>query len=451
MGVQDAYQSYAPGSQGERSAGQYSAYRHSGPMDSALLNGRHGSHGCVSSDHLDDALLFPHQPSDGADHTDNAGSAAASLDRKRKTEEADVAVIDLTGDSPPSSSKRQRPPATPKRKRKYNLSHTESDERNGIRYQETIRHATKRTISQARNGTEEVPKSIAKHARKGRSKDADKEAQSHAAEDTGENPKKQKKAKQDGEKRLRRWRSHAPSAYQEIRNRALTQRMFALDRQRSNDNPEHPSETISLAGTTGNVYTICIDKVPTCNCPYAKKGNQCKHVVYVLSRVLRAPSELEYQLAFTSSELRDIFANAPLLPSETASNDAQDGNRKPVEGECPICCNDFEPGSSETIVYCRAACGNNVHKDCFAQWAATKRGQTITCPFCRSPWQDDEANLPEIAKGASTNAEGYVNVASQLGLSGRRDYSTYNSYWVRGQARRGRIAWNEDGVMDHEY
>ncbi|KAM0706439.1 hypothetical protein Q7P35_005766 [Cladosporium inversicolor] len=449
MGVRDPYQPYASGSQGERSISQYSAYPQSGLIPSALLNGPHGSHGYVSSDHPNNECLFPHQPSYQYTPTSSAASATAFLERKRKAEEADVAVIDLTGDSPPP--KRQRPSATPKRTRKHNLSDTESDERKGIRPVGPNRRATKPTISQGRHITEEEPKSITKHAGRGRSRNSDKTTPLHAAEDTGEKPKKKKKAKQDGEKRLRRWRAHAPSAYQEIRNRALTQRMFALDRQRSNDNLEHPSETISLAGTTGNVYTIRIDKVPTCDCPYAKKGNQCKHVVYVLSRVLRAPPNLEYQLAFISSELRDIFANAPPLPSETACNDAQDCNRKPVEGECPICCNDFEPGSSETIVYCKTACGNNIHKDCFAQWAATKRGQTITCPFCRSPWQDDEANLPEIAKGASRNAEGYVNVASQLGLSGRRDYSTYNSFWVRGQARRGRLARDEDGVMDHEY
>jgi hypothetical protein len=451
MGVQDPYQPYASGSQGKTSASQYSTYSQSGLIPSALLNGRHGSHGYIPSDHRIDpnAPSMPHQPPYETTPISNAASAAASQERKRKAEEADVPVVDLTADSPPP--KRQRPSATPKRTRRYNLSDTESGERNGRRQQGSNRRVTKSTISQARTSTEVEPNSTAKHAGKGRPKNADKSPQSHAAEQTRDSPNKKKRAKQDGEKRLRRWRAHAPGTYQEIRNRALTQRMFALDRQRSNENPEHPSETISLAGTTGNVYTICIDKVPTCNCPHAKKGNQCKHVVYVLSRILRTPPDLEYQLAFTSAELRDIFSNAPQLPSETASNDAQDGNRKPLEGECPICCNDFELGSSETIVYCKAACGNNIHKDCFAQWAATKRGQTITCPFCRSPWQDDEARLPDIAKGASKNAEGYFNVASQLGLSGRRDYSTYNSFWVRGQARRGRVAWDEDGVMDHEY
>jgi hypothetical protein len=56
-----------------------------------------------------------------------------------------------------------------------------------------------------------------------------------------------------------------------------------------------------------------------------------------------------------------------------------------------------------------------------------------------------------VAKDGVRNAEGYVNVASKLGLSGRRDYSSYPSYWVHGQARRGHIGWDEDRVMDHEY
>ncbi|KAL1591191.1 hypothetical protein WHR41_00387 [Cladosporium halotolerans] len=279
---------------------------------------------------------------------------------------------------------------------------------------------------------------------------AEKGKGSHAGRDAGKQRGKPKQAK-DGERRLRRWRSHPPSTYLEVRDRALTQRMFALDRQRSCSDAEHPIETVSLAGTTGNVYTITIDKVPSCDCPHAKKGNQCKHIAYVLSRVLRAPQHLEYQLAFISSELREIFENAPPLPSETAENAVKDGNRKPIEGDCPICCVDFEPDNREEIVYCKASCGNNIHKECFSQWAATKRGQNVTCPFCRAPWQGDEEQLKQVAKSGAKNSEGYVNVASQLGLSGRRDYSTYHAHWVRGQVRRGRISWDEDGVMDHEY
>jgi hypothetical protein len=228
--------------------------------------------------------------------------------------------------------------------------------------------------------------------------------------------------------------------------------MFVLDRQRDASESGHPTETISLAGTTGNVYTIVVDKVPSCDCPHAKKGNQCKHIAYVLARVLRAPAKLQYQLAFISAELREIFMQAPPLPSETAEQDSEkDGKRKPIEGECPICCVDFEPGSGEKIVYCKAACGNNIHAECFRQWAVTK--SPVTCPFCRTRWvaEGDEAAAKDVARGGPKNAEGYVNVAAQLGLSGRRDYSTYHSHWVRRQAMQGEISWDEDGVMGHDY
>ncbi|KAF2170441.1 hypothetical protein M409DRAFT_51482 [Zasmidium cellare ATCC 36951] len=256
-------------------------------------------------------------------------------------------------------------------------------------------------------------------------------------------PAKKKRSKpKDEEKRLKRWRPKAPLTYNEIRDRALTQRMFVIDRERyaAESEQSHPTETVTMAGTTGNIYHIIVDKVPSCDCPHAQKGNQCKHIVYVLSRVLRVPAHLEYQLAFITTELREIFDNAPPLPSETANESEKDGNRKPIEGECPICSDDFEPyNAKEKVVYCKASCGNNIHKECFDRWAATRHGARVTCPYCRAPWEsDDQGDIKRVATNGRVNTEGYVNVAGQLGLSGRRDYSTYNEYWVRNQMRRGR-------------
>ncbi|GME63194.1 ring finger domain protein [Neofusicoccum parvum] len=211
--------------------------------------------------------------------------------------------------------------------------------------------------------------------------------------------------------------------------------MFVIDRARGGTDA-CPEENVEIAGTTGNIYTVNISQVPSCTCPHAKKGNQCKHIIYVLIRVLKAPEHLQYQLAFISSELQEIFSKAPPIPSEESGE--KDGKRKPIEGDCPICCEDFESGSEE-IVYCKAACGNNVHKACFEQWAATKGNRNVTCPYCRSPWAGDEEMVKKIAKAGTKNADGYVNVASQLGLSGERDYSTYHSFWVRQEARRGNI------------
>ncbi|KAK4151116.1 E3 ubiquitin-protein ligase Zswim2 [Chaetomidium leptoderma] len=261
------------------------------------------------------------------------------------------------------------------------------------------------------------------------------------------------------EKRLRRFRPNPPKSFQEIYNRATTQRFYVLSRTRSsscgtpnndddNDDDSCPEETVELTGSTGNIYTVTIAAQPRCDCPHARVGNQCKHVLYVLARVLRARFEHVYQLALLRSELREIFAGAPPPLMLTTGDDGDDagtgaGKRKPVEGDCPICFCEMEVtvvgagGGGEPVVWCRAACGQNVHKGCFETWAATKRRQAaggggsaeVTCPYCRSVWEGDEDMVKLIQKDGKRNAEGYVNVASQLGISAQRDYSTYSSWW----------------------
>lgn len=195
-----------------------------------------------------------------------------------------------------------------------------------------------------------------------------------------------------------------------------------------------------MAGTTGNLYTQHIGQVPTCDCPHAQKGNQCKHLVYIMLRVLKAPEAIAIQLALTSSELRDLFHNAAPIPTADSGVDGKteiaaetDGNRKPIEGECCICYTEFEP-DKEAIVYCKAACGNNVHKSCMQTWMSVKSGKA-TCPYCRSEWVHDDGGFDGKVdlQGATYSEDGYVNIASQLGLSGQRDYSTYHPHWVRRQ------------------
>ncbi|KAF2223392.1 hypothetical protein BDZ85DRAFT_273692 [Elsinoe ampelina] len=267
-------------------------------------------------------------------------------------------------------------------------------------------------------------------------------APSVAELDEGVISKKGKSRKPYEEKRLARFRDKAPQKYWDYYERANTQRMFALDRRRKNaDDCPHgtldcPSETVDLAGSTGNVYTINISHVPTCTCPDFQKGNkQCKHIIYVLVKVLKAPTKLSYQLAFLTSELREIFEHAGPLPIEQVSEEDKDGKRRSVEGDCPICCCDLDD-KAEEVVWCKAACGNNLHKSCFDQWAASRRGQKVTCPYCRTAWTEG-GDLKTLSKKGRVGNEGYVNIASELGLSGRRDYSSYHSYWVRRQARDG--------------
>jgi hypothetical protein len=108
------------------------------------------------------------------------------------------------------------------------------------------------------------------------------------------------------------------------------------------------------------------------------------------------------------------------------ANGEQDGNRKLIEGECPICYDDLEPGK-DAIVYCKASCGNNVHKDCMQKWIEMTRDKA-TCPYCRATWATDDGKLGGLdTKGLMKNKEGYVNVAGQLGLNEQRDRSTYQT------------------------
>jgi hypothetical protein len=43
--------------------------------------------------------------------------------------------------------------------------------------------------------------------------------------------------------------------------------MFVINRERQ-ESDEDPKEVIEIAGTTGNIYTVTIEKMPTCTvCP----------------------------------------------------------------------------------------------------------------------------------------------------------------------------------------
>ncbi|KAL4879743.1 hypothetical protein BJY04DRAFT_88923 [Aspergillus karnatakaensis] len=229
------------------------------------------------------------------------------------------------------------------------------------------------------------------------------------------------------ERRARMFRKQAPKTFRERLQRATTQRMFVVGQTVTGTDPDEvPEMKFDIVGSTGNIYKTTIGKEPACSCPDARKGNQCKHICYVLVKVLKAPEHLQYQLAFITTELREIYEKSPLRQVKDKVEDHDtDGKRKPVEGDCPICFMEFEP-DKEAIVWCKAACGNNIHKTCFQQWAATQNAQGVRCVYCRTPWQTQDADgkvdfdLQQLLTQGSVGEDGYVNVAGQLGLSGER-------------------------------
>jgi hypothetical protein len=147
-----------------------------------------------------------------------------------------------------------------------------------------------------------------------------------------------------------------------------------------------------------------------------------------MSRVLHAKWDYVYQLGLLTTELREIFDSSPLPDSNQEGDSSNPRNRKPVEGDCPICYCEFEEHehapSSDYLVWCKAACGQNFHKTCFRTWAVTKCGPgreaEATCPMCRSIWGVEGDLVKKVKTQGPVNKEGYVNVADQLGISGFR-------------------------------
>ena len=92
------------------------------------------------------------------------------------------------------------------------------------------------------------------------------------------------------------------------------------------------------------------------------------------------PSRQKINHLFPRQELCEIYQGSPLSRQPTNPDDNTAGNRKPIEDDCPICFMEFEPAKEE-IVWCKAACGNNIHKPCFDKWAATQRAQGVRCVF----------------------------------------------------------------------
>jgi len=237
--------------------------------------------------------------------------------------------------------------------------------------------------------------------------------------------------KETEEKRLARWRDKPSQAVKERIDRAVGQRMYLISR---TDKSELEKE-FAVLGSVGNVYTVTVSQKPRCTCPDFEKGNLCKHILFVLLKVLRLPpdSQLIYQVALMTNELVDIFAKAPANPlsvmashsvqqkyQEVANGNGAAATRKTAEGDCPICYE--EMSKTEALVWCEQGCGNNVHAACFQQWSLTKakNGEEISCVYCRAPWKSKNTTKP------LSNSDGYINLANlQPGMPTERDWYGY--------------------------
>ena len=255
------------------------------------------------------------------------------------------------------------------------------------------------------------------------------------------------------EKRLQRHRTHCPRATQQRIDRACTQRMYLVTKDAEPDMEALCCNFVVL-GSTGNVYNVAIQRIPSCSCPDHARGNLCKHILFVLLKVMAVPSnsDLIYQAAWIGSELREMFEGmrirfrqvsgavlANQLVQESYARlkrgeeviDVDDSAagvaRRPTEDQdCPICFEALGTNLSKTC-YCRSRCGANFHTACIQHWLRSQRSEP-TCPMCRGPWEDPDK------KKTSCDDEGYTNLGRLQGQSPDRDTSTYH-YEYRGYKR----------------
>ncbi|CAF1940175.1 unnamed protein product [Rotaria magnacalcarata] len=235
-------------------------------------------------------------------------------------------------------------------------------------------------------------------------------------------PTSSKRQKVVPEKRLRRYRQTMSSAIRDRIERALHQRL---------------NDFIYLLQQNHRMKLFIITHVPSCSCPDYAKGHLCKHIIFVLHRVLKVSrsSPLLYQQALVTDELNEIFSkadaqyNGSYILAEQSIREAYHAktgdpdviiNPKTIqqktitnEDECPICYESMI-NDKNNVIFCSKSCGNNMHKNCFEQWRQAKVSmrESVTCPFCRVEWKAD-------TKTSNTNPSSYLNLAA---------YSTTHEY-----------------------
>ncbi|KAH6886665.1 hypothetical protein BKA70DRAFT_1123095 [Coprinopsis sp. MPI-PUGE-AT-0042] len=246
------------------------------------------------------------------------------------------------------------------------------------------------------------------------------------------------------EKRLARFKPSCPNNIAERLARVREQTFYLLDRTGRPDNasPTSPflKEDFKVSGSTRNVYTVTIDKLPRCSCPDSQKGNHCKHIVS--SRDAHFNSSQPPTFLFTPL-LTYLALSFPLLLPPLAlrhvwlrdmpSTSSQPRKRMPAEGDdCPISYDSMRGVSETSLVWCEG-CGNAVHKGCFTQWSNTARsnGNAVTCVWCRSKWVSPDAGAG--GAGVRRTASGYLNLGGVSGVSPVRDTSSYYHGPRRGQ------------------
>ncbi|KAI4971025.1 hypothetical protein ZWY2020_001939 [Hordeum vulgare] len=154
-----------------------------------------------------------------------------------------------------------------------------------------------------------------------------------------------------------------------------------------------------VLGATGNVYTVTLATTPACTCP--DPGAPCKHILFVLLRVLGLSLD---EACVWRQSLRPCQV-ARLVAAPTRGRKAADQRRQEAAAPsserldgaaCPVCLEEMAPsaeaqgGAAATVRAPLLTCGtcrNSVHAECFARWKRSRARRAATCVVCRARWR----------------------------------------------------------------
>ena len=231
-----------------------------------------------------------------------------------------------------------------------------------------------------------------------------------------------------------------------------------------------------MLGSTGNVYSCAVARLPTCECvDFRERHNICKHLLFVYHKVLRLAddSTIPLQRALLRTELREALAvvvdgGGGGAPAPTASaarvrrtrrarGDAPPGAEAAAEEgalvaprpaaadePCAICFDALDAEAAADVLdealaaaagtdeaaasaaparhvatsHCARGCGRVFHASCLGRWFGARgehRGRE--CPVCRCGWRADDPAVPVAEATAAADDgerrdEGYVNLGA---------------------------------------
>ncbi|KAK8935528.1 hypothetical protein KSP39_PZI013110 [Platanthera zijinensis] len=172
------------------------------------------------------------------------------------------------------------------------------------------------------------------------------------------------------------------------------------------------AHTFHVLGATSNVYAVTISAAPSCSCP--DPTTPCKHILFVLLRVLRLPlTHPALRRRFLHPRLLSRLLQTPASPASFAGCRARRRFRQLFlaaaadtgRGPCPVC---LEEMAGEDGMLTCGACGNSLHRECWARWKGSCRGRRApaSCVMCRARWRE---------RRETNRGERYVNLAAYVG------------------------------------